>query len=284
MASPHVIDVTVATFQKDVVEVSMKTPVILDFWATWCGPCKTLSPVMEKLADEYRGAFRLAKIDTDREAALAQHFQIQSIPTVLAVIKGQVVDLFQGALPAVEVKKVIDAVLKQAGVSVPAAAEVVPTDPARAEVYWRKKLEKEPADSKALAELGRLLIGRGNVEEARPLLEKVGLEAPEYSGAQAALKTIGLLGEVGAAGGEAEVRRRLAESPTDARARYLGACADAGSGRFVPALAAFVELVAGAPADVRADAKKAASVVFEAAGRDNEQVEELRRKLSRLLF
>jgi putative thioredoxin len=107
-----VIDVTEATFESAVVNASLQVPIVLDFWADWCGPCKQLSPIMEKLAVEDAGKWVLAKVDTEAEQRLAAAFQIQSIPTVIAVIKGQPVPLFQGAIPESEARKVIDEVLR----------------------------------------------------------------------------------------------------------------------------------------------------------------------------
>lgn len=109
-----IVDVTTATFQSEVLDRSMTVPVVVDLWATWCGPCKQLSPILERLAAEYAGRWILAKVDVDAEQQIAAAFQVQSIPSVYAVIGGQVVPLFQGAMPEQQIRPVLDKLLEVA--------------------------------------------------------------------------------------------------------------------------------------------------------------------------
>ena len=180
---PVVIDVTDSTFQTDVMEQSMIVPVVLDLWATWCGPCKTLSPILERLADEYAGRWVLAKVDVDANPGIAQAFQVQSIPSVFAVIGGRPLPLFQGAVPEPQVRAYLDELLKVAaanGISGslgaaqgPAAteAEEPPADPRMEAAYdaieaadwpaaraaYQQILDQAPADPVARA--GLALVG-----------------------------------------------------------------------------------------------------------------------------
>lgn len=140
IANALIIDVTTTDFEQEVIAKSMTVPVVVDLWATWCEPCKQLSPILEKLALEYDGRWILAKVDVDAEQQIAAAFQVQSIPAVFVVIGGQVAPMFQGAMPESQVRQVIEAVLaeaQKAGISdsvgqsqdVPGEAKQLPSDP-----------------------------------------------------------------------------------------------------------------------------------------------------------
>jgi putative thioredoxin len=281
--SPHVIVATRENIQS-IVEQSMTRLVLMDFWATWCQPCKTLSPALEALADEYKGAILLATVDVDGELkALAAQFQIQSVPTVFLLYKGQPVDAFQGALPVSEIRRVIDGAMEQLNIKPPAPVGP-PTDPQKALKYWQEKVTANAGDGQALLALGRIQIRVGKVLDARGTFQKIDAKMTEYAAAQAALSTIGLMEQVTDAGGEEAVIARLEADPNDKRAVYLLACASAAKGETLEALDGFIGLVAKSPQDVKDDAKKAAATVFEAAGRENPDVEQRRKQLTRLLF
>lgn len=171
-APRHVFDATTATFETEVLQASMQVPVLIDFWAEWCGPCKTLGPVLEKLAAEYNGAFVLAKVDVDKEQQIAAAFQIRSVPTVFLLVGGQPVDGFPGALPEGEIREF----LKRHGIE-PAEgsaiedAEPAPLDPADEVVRLRAAMAAEPDKAELRLDLALALLQTGNVPEAEGLLD-----------------------------------------------------------------------------------------------------------------
>lgn len=285
-AAKHVVDVSEATFQAQVVEESFKRPVVIDLWATWCGPCKQLSPILEGLAEEYGGQWMLAKIDVDQAPRIAQYFQAQSIPMVLAISEGQLVSEFMGALPKREVDAWLVEVFKRAKKPLhKLVEEEAPTDPDKAIAFYRDRLKRRAEDTKAKLALGKLLFAKGDVAGAEKLLGEIPFGAPEYGAAHAALALKELLSEIGAAGGEAAVKDKLAAAPEDPDAVYLGALVDGTSGRFAPALATLVGQVGQRlTPDHKNRAKKAAAMLFEAAGRGDPEVEAERKRLARMLF
>lgn len=291
-ASDHVYDVDETNFEARVLDESMRRPVLVDFWATWCGPCRSLGPLLDELAAEYAGAFAVAKVDVDSNPMIAQQFGAQSIPVVFALYQGRPVDRFVGALPRAELKRFIDTVLERCGVSLPAVQEVAPEDPLEAETHWRAVLENRPKgdgavsaeEAEALLALGRLVLFRGQRAEAESLLGRIQPEAPEYTTAEGLLAVAGLLDAVVAGGGESVLRDRLALGSEDQEAAYLVACADAARGQFAAALSVLVTQVATSAGDERARAQNAARIILGAAGRDDETIEAERRRLSRLLF
>ena len=281
----HVIDADEVNFQQAVLEESQSRPVLVDLWATWCEPCKTLGPALESVASDYAGAILLAKVDVDRSPRLAQAFGAQSIPLVVALFEGRPIDSFTGALSAQEVKNFVNNVLTRCGLPVP-GRDLRPAgeDVQQLEGYWRERLAEDEKDGEALLELGRLFLRTDRAEEAGEYLEKVRAKMPQYDDAQAALKLRELMGEIRAAGGEESITARLDANPEDPEAQYLASCAEGIRGAFVTSLQVQVGLIRTGPPDVRKKAKNAASVIFRAAGRDDDRVEELRRELARLLF
>lgn len=178
-----VIDVTTATFATDVIERSMTIPVVLDLWATWCGPCKQLSPTLEKLAVDYGGRWILAKVDVDAEQQIAAAFQVQSIPSVFAVIKGQPVPLFQGAYPEAQIRQILDEVLRVAAEQGVTGSLVAP--------HEVDEVVEEPADPRL--ERAVNAIDAGEWEVARAAYREVLAQNPHDADARAGVALVGVL-------------------------------------------------------------------------------------------
>jgi putative thioredoxin len=175
MASAHVIEVTEADFEDRVIEASRRAPVVVDFWAGWCRPCLVLSPVLERLVDQYGGRFTLAKLDVDANPSVASRYRVQGIPAVKAFRDGEVVSEFVGAQPEELVRRFLDQVVPSDADDAVAEAREAPS-PEAAEAAYRKAIEIRPDHPEAVTGLADLLASRGELEEARALLGRIPAE------------------------------------------------------------------------------------------------------------
>ncbi len=170
---PHVFEATTETFEAEVLQKSSQTPVLVDFWATWCGPCKSLGPILEKLAGEYNGAFKLAKVDVDKEQQIAAAFQIRSVPTVFLIKDGQIVDGFPGAMPEGQLREFLTqhGVVPAEAASVEEEVQALPLDPQAEVAALREAINAEPDKAELKLDLALALLKIGATGEAGPLLD-----------------------------------------------------------------------------------------------------------------
>jgi putative thioredoxin len=242
--SPWIIDATAATFDEEVFERSRAMPVLVDFWAPWCGPCRTLGPLLERLARSYDGRFALVKVNTETEPEIAGSFGVSSIPAVFVLRDGRVVDSFVGAQPEATVRAILDGVLPTpADEKRSEARALAPSDPARAEALYREALAIDPGLDAARIGLAELALAAGRLDEARALIAELnrrGYLEPEARAIEAKL-TIGT--HAAAAGTVAEARAALAEHPDDPRLQLRLAEALAAGGEYAEALALCLALV-----------------------------------------
>ncbi|HVV27544.1 MAG TPA: thioredoxin [Rhizomicrobium sp.] len=296
--SPHIKDSGLATFAADVLEASRDVPVIVDFWAPWCGPCKTLGPSLEAAVEAANGAVKLVKVNIDENPEIAQQLRIQSIPTVYAFRNGQPVDGFMGAIPDSQVKSFVAQLAGGDGhghghggpehtAEVLAVADeaLAAGDIAMAAQAYGHILQDEPGHPLAVAGLARAYLAGGDIERARTTLRMVRPDAAQDEAIRAVEAELKL--RLAPAPEESQtqaLRARLAADPKDHQARYdLAMALDAGGDR-EGALTELLEVVRRDRKWNDEAARKQLVTLFEAMGPADPRTVDARRKLSGLLF
>ncbi|MCE9522190.1 MAG: thioredoxin [Alphaproteobacteria bacterium] len=283
-------DTSERTFVADVLEPSRELPVIVDFWAPWCGPCKQLTPILEKAVREANGAVRLVKINIDENKRIAAQMQIKSIPAVYAFRNGQPVDGFVGMLKESEVRDFIKRLSGDAGPS-PIEEMIAIADEAfnagdlsTAAQAFARILQEEPQNPVALSGLARCYLASGDIERAKQTIAMVGPEHatnPAFITVQAQLK---LTEQAQAAGDVTELQEKSRQNPGDHQARLDLAAALAARGKTEPAIAELLESIRRDRNWNEAAARKQLLTLFEALGPADPAVQSGRRKLSSILF
>lgn len=277
--SALVIDVDEAGFERDVLQRSAEVPVVLDFWAEWCEPCKQLGPLLERLAVEYSGRFLLAKIDVDANQMLMQQFGIQGIPAVFAVVAGQALPLFQGAVPEAQIRETLDQLILVGeerfgltGLAVDPAAEGA--EPAARQAAG-------PYD--ALLEAAMSALDAGDLAGAVQAYKNVLADDPGHPEAKLGLAQAELLSRVQGMDPQA-VRKNAADDPADVTAQIAAADLDLAGGHVQDAFGRLVETVRRTFGEDRDAARVRLLELFEVIGPEDPRVMAARQALARVLF
>ncbi|MDR9762571.1 thioredoxin [Rhizobium redzepovicii] len=227
-AGGYITDTTTANFGKDVIEESRNQPVLVDFWAPWCGPCKQLTPVLEKVVNEAKGRVRLVKMNIDDHPSIAGQLGIQSIPAVIAFVNGRPADGFMGAVPESQIQQFIDRIAGPAGADEAAEIEAVLTEAAEllaagnineAAQLYAAVMQADPENAKAVAGMAECMIAANQHERARQTLTDLPEELAKDAGIQAVLKKLEQIEEARKLGDPVALERDLAVNPDDHEAR-----------------------------------------------------------------
>ena len=283
-------DATTASFRQDVIAESARQPVLVDFWAPWCGPCKQLAPALEKVVRDAAGKVKLVKMNIDEHPEIAGQMGIQSIPAVIAFQKGQPVDGFMGALPEGRIRQFVERLVGPLGDgSAEALAEAqalaAAGDAAGAAQLFSAILAENPADQKALGGLAKLYVDMGELEQAKGVLAAAPAGGKEDAALAAARAALDMAEQAASVGDDlAALERQVAADPADHQARFDLALALAAAGRREEAADRLLEIVKRARSWNEDGARKQLLQFFEAWGPMDEATVSARRKLSAALF
>ncbi|RMG35724.1 MAG: co-chaperone YbbN [Planctomycetota bacterium] len=283
--NPHVVDVTAQNFEQEVLVRSQQIPVVVDFWAPWCEPCRQLAPLLHKLAEEYGGRFVLAKMNVDQSPEVAGMLGIQSIPTVVAFVGSRPVDHFQGLLPEQALREWLERLLPSpAQEHIAKGRSLLESDPVAAEKEFRTALQLESDAADAKIGLAEALVAQRRTDEAAEIiaeLESRGFLEPE---AQRIKSTLELEQQSTEAGDVAEARRAAEANPDDLSLKMRLAEALVGANKYREALDVCLEVVERDKSGVGQQAKELMLKVFEKLGPENPMTTEYRRKLATILY
>lgn len=271
-----VVEVTEATFQTEVVERSLQVPVIVDLWATWCGPCKQLSPVLERLAEAANGAWILATVDVDANPRIAQLFGVQSIPTVVAIAGGQPVDAFAGAQPEPQVRQWINSLLDALREQMPGIAAAEQGAPAEAE----QEPVEEPDDPRFT--LAEDALEQGDFAAAETAYQRILDEEPANEQARTALAQVRFLAR--ATNADPSAIARADAAPDDVDAQLAAADAELADQRVSEAFGRLIGVVRTSVGDDKDRVRKHVLELFELFPQDDERITRARRDLANALF
>ncbi len=279
------IDTTLSSFEADVIEASMEVPVVVDFWAPWCGPCKQLGPLLERLEREYGGRFKLVNVNADTNPELVSSFNLKSIPYSVAFVDGNAVAQFMGAQPEAFVRAFLDRLIPNPSeIEHRAAREAITKgQPGLAEDHLKAAIALDPANDGARLDMVALLLDRADATAARThfdMLSSKGLQQSTYASVRARLEAA----EVALALPPAEVlRRRIRIDANDLEARFALAELEIAHMRFAGALEELLEVVRRSP-ETRDEARRKMLEVFEMAAADPDLVSDYRARLSSVIF
>ena len=283
--STHTVDVSESNFMQEVVEASRRLPVLVDFWAPWCGPCRSLGPILEKLAAEYQGRLRVVKINSDENQALAGQFDVRGIPNVKAVVDGRIVDEFTGALPESAVREFIDALLPSPAEPLRQEAQAArargEADAARK--LLRQAIRLDPGHEQARLDLVDVLLDAGDLAEARRLLDAFAEQGKDRTRIDSLAARLALAQDGAGTADEGALRARIGADGGDLAARLDLAKRLAAKLDYRGALEELLEIVRrdrGFQDDI---GRRTLLQIFSLLGPDSDLVREYRGALSRII-
>jgi putative thioredoxin len=288
---PLIKDSGLETFAADVLDASMEVPVIVDFWAPWCGPCKQLGPLLERLVTDAKGAVKLVKVNIDENPEIAQQLRIQSIPTVYAFKRGQPVDGFMGAIPESQLRQFIESLTgpleaqnEEEDTLAVASEALAKHDLSRAAQLFGQVLQEDPGNPKAVAGLARCYLESGDLDRARKTLRLVRPDGASDESYRAVEAELSLKERAAGAGNPEHLRARIASNPADLEARFDLALVLDGRGAREEAMDQLLEIIRRDRKWKEDAARKHLLTLFEAMGPTDPRTLAGRRRLSSILF